>query len=132
MTDSIYIFMFKLYLDLWNQICWNLKNLSISTLFITFVIPLSCLMFSLNVCVQNDKRSTSTHVFLLFIFITYIRNATFSTLLFCIYLWLWAGTHRSSHQRSFIKKTVYKNFTKFTGKDLRPATLLKKMFQRPK
>ena len=33
---------------------------------------------------------------------------------------------RSSHQRCSVKKGVLRNFTKFTGKRLRPATLLKK------
>ena len=34
---------------------------------------------------------------------------------------------RSSHQRCSVRKGVLRNFTKLTGKHLRPATLLKKV-----
>ena len=36
--------------------------------------------------------------------------------------------NKRSHQGCFIKKGVLRNFTKFTGNHLRPATLLKKNF----
>ena len=86
-------------------------------------------------------------VFLVSLLLTLDR---FHTLFWCFHYWLWISKYRFSEhclrfakfpeehlyagffsseavtQRCSIKKGVLKNFSKFTGKHLRPATLLKK------